>query len=375
MTNFLLALALGTTAASGDWDREYNAGKAAYRANDTAVAQRRLERAVSLAEQFAPPDARRARAWNDLGAVLFARGAVNESAEAYARAIKEWRGSDDVSGMAATLNNLSIAERHRGRLDEAWRLAVRAMEILEPVAAAPSQRARIQQNMAEIARLRGDLDTAEHALQAASPSDPRSRCHLLQTRAAVAMDKGEYGGAARLAREAIAVADGAFGAASVEAAGARATTALALFRGGDPGQAEALLLRAASIYETELGDSHPRRATVLNNLAQVYRTTGRLAEAEPLLRRAVAIWREHYGSAHPDVARGVKNLGDLFAQQGKVRGAEMLYREALPMAGRTPVRGEVADSLIRLLESAHRGSEARRLRRELTESGVRTESR
>lgn len=55
---------------------------------------------------------------------------------------------------------------------------------------------------------------------------------------------------------------------------------------------EELLLRVQAILERALGPEHPRLATVINNLAEVYRQQGRLDEAETLLLRSLAIYAQ-----------------------------------------------------------------------------------
>ena len=40
-----------------------------------------------------------------------------------------------------------------------------------------------------------------------------------------------------------------------------------------------------------LGEQHPAYAQTLNNLASLYKATGRYAEAEPLYLQAAEIWR------------------------------------------------------------------------------------
>jgi hypothetical protein len=53
------------------------------------------------------------------------------------------------------------------------------------------------------------------------------------------------------------------------------------------------------IYRTALGEGHPHYATSLNNMAEVYRETGRHGEAEPLYRQAVANFRATPGTSRP----------------------------------------------------------------------------
>jgi len=60
---------------------------------------------------------------------------------------------------------------------------------------------------------------------------------------------------------------------------------------------------ALKVAENTFGPDHPRVATSLNNLGEVYGAQGRYAEAEPLYKRALAILEEALGSEHPEVAR------------------------------------------------------------------------
>ena len=54
-------------------------------------------------------------------------------------------------------------------------------------------------------------------------------------------------------------------------------------------------------------------ATILNNLAELYRAQVRFAEAEPLYKRALAIKEKALGLEHPSVATGLNNLAALWA--------------------------------------------------------------
>ncbi len=67
-------------------------------------------------------------------------------------------------------------------------------------------------------------------------------------------------------------------------------------------EAEPLFERAIAIGEKTLGPEHPDLATRLNNLAELYRATGRYAEAEPLYQRAIAIIEKTLGPEHPALA-------------------------------------------------------------------------
>ena len=65
-----------------------------------------------------------------------------------------------------------------------------------------------------------------------------------------------------------------------------------------------------AISEKALGPEHPDVATILNNLAGLYKAQGHYAEAEPLYKRALAIDEGALGPDHPDLARDLNNLAE-----------------------------------------------------------------
>ena len=68
-----------------------------------------------------------------------------------------------------------------------------------------------------------------------------------------------------------------------------------------------MLKRALEIDEAAFGPDHPKVATRLNNLAQLYKATNRLAQAEPLMKRALEINEAALGPDHPNAAGGLNN--------------------------------------------------------------------
>ena len=93
-----------------------------------------------------------------------------------------------------------------------------------------------------------------------------------------------------------------------------------------------------------MGSEHPNVAVILNNLAQLLRTTNRLAEAEPLMRRALTINEKSFGPQHPKVAIGLNNLAQLLQTTNRLAEAEPLMRRALTIDEKSfgPEHPEVA---------------------------------
>jgi tetratricopeptide (TPR) repeat protein len=73
----------------------------------------------------------------------------------------------------------------------------------------------------------------------------------------------------------------------------------------------------------------PRLATRLNNLAGLYRDTGRYAEAEPLYRRALTILEKALPADHPNLATARKSYARLLDQLGRTDEAIALRAQAV----------------------------------------------
>src|SRR5262249_46268435 len=80
----------------------------------------------------------------------------------------------------------------------------------------------------------------------------------------------------------------------------------------------------------------------LNNLAELYRSQGRLSETEPLYKRALAVTEHALGSDHPSVAFVLNNLGLLYKSQAAMPTPSSCTNAALPSSSR---RGETATQM------------------------------
>jgi tetratricopeptide (TPR) repeat protein len=94
-------------------------------------------------------------------------------------------------------------------------------------------------------------------------------------------------------------------------------------------EAELLYIRSISVKEERLGANHPSTATSLNNLASLYESIGRYAEAEPLYVRSISINEEHN---HPDTPTIMNNLAYLYRLIGRYSEAEPLYVRSLALS-------------------------------------------
>src|SRR3954465_1417152 len=93
--------------------------------------------------------------------------------------------------------------------------------------------------------------------------------------------------------------------------------------------AEPYYLHALDIYEKQLGPEHPDGASVLNNLAVFYTNARRFAEAEKTHLRALAIREKFHPPTHPDIAQSKCNLAVVYHSNGDYARASELYRASI----------------------------------------------
>ncbi len=104
--------------------------------------------------------------------------------------------------------------------------------------------------------------------------------------------------------------------------------AVDLYDKGQYGRAVIVAKKALEIAEKNVDPNHPTVATVLNNLAFLYRTQGQYTLAEPLYKRALAIREQALGPDHPDVANTLNNLAFLYRAMKRDREAAILEQRA-----------------------------------------------
>lgn len=129
--------------------------------------------------------------------------------------------------------------------------------------------------------------------------------------------------------------------------------------------AEPYYLHALEIYEKQLGAEHADVASVLNNLAVFYTNERRFAEAEKTHLRALAIREKVHPPTHSDIAQSKCNLAVVYHSRGDYPRASELYRASLqtweeasakPPADYEVVASNYAD-LLRSLGKARQASQ------------------
>src|SRR5438105_8970311 len=102
-------------------------------------------------------------------------------------------------------------------------------------------------------------------------------------------------------------------------------------------EAEALFRQAIALAEQAFGPNHLEVAAILNNMAVLLKYTGRFDEAESLYGRALAITQQSHGANHPEVAAIYHNLGGLEHDRGRYAAGEWFARQSVEIRKRRPV--------------------------------------
>jgi tetratricopeptide (TPR) repeat protein len=237
---------------------------------------------------------------------------------------------------------------------------------------------RLKEQAREALRV-GDFDQAEELLNQAKAHDlsaiermgPDLDARKLSAAEAAAqngdlmMTQIRYADAARYYAEAVGLTP----ETRLPAADILNNLALLYRATGRYAQAELLYQRALAIGEKTLGPEHPTIASMLNNLALLYRATGRYAQAEPLHQRALAIDEKALGPEHPGLATDLNNLAELHQATGRYAQAEPLFQRAIAILDKSlppdhPNLATARENYAILLDALGRGDEATALRTE-----------
>ncbi|WP_051326957.1 tetratricopeptide repeat protein [Desulfatibacillum aliphaticivorans] len=102
-----------------------------------------------------------------------------------------------------------------------------------------------------------------------------------------------------------------------------------LFLAEDFEQAEKAYKDSLNLAEKAFSPVHPAKVNALNNLAGLYRSTGRPKLAEPLYLKAIDIRKKALGARHPSLAAPLSNLASLYLEMGDFKEAVLLLENAL----------------------------------------------
>ena len=144
-----------------------------------------------------------------------------------------------------------------------------------------------------------------------------------------------------LYRKALTGAERALGPADLSLVPALTGLGDVLHQRGSPDEAAAMLSRAVSIAEQQLGSDNPDVIILLNDVSRLHLRHGAHAHAEPLLQRLLEIKRVK-GEDHPEVATVLASLAAVRQAVGRHDEAEQLWRRVLDIRLRTLAPNHIA---------------------------------
>jgi tetratricopeptide (TPR) repeat protein len=230
-----------------------------------------------------------------MGSLLFAAGRYSDAEGPFLSALTIRSKHDDLVAISEVEVHLAVVYRYLGRMDEAERLARRALA---------SREAKLKPD---------DISIADALFNLAATYRWQSR----------------YSEAEPLLRRALAIREAALGSDNPLVLADLNSLAMCLDGMGRSAEAEPILRRALAGREKVLGHDNPDVADSLVNLISLLRGQGRFAEAAQIAELPLEIYCKALGPAHPTVVRGLRTLAIIYQDRAEFAKAEELLREAL----------------------------------------------
>ncbi len=314
-----------------------------------AKAEAQFRRALALRRAvYGPGHARTGEALNRLGNLLVEQSRFGEadSVLALALAVHRRHPGDGRTAYASTLVLLGQAALQTGHLDGAEARLREAIGILGrlPPPVPPGLTRTLTNGRFTLGLAlheAGDYATSDSVLvpllaeMRRAERSPSAMGSVLTTQAWNNDYLGRADQVGPLLRESLAFREDRFGPDHTETGYALNDLAYFLqYYDGDAEGAADAYRRALAIFRRAHGDDYTAVPVVLNNLASIYRGTGRVRQALPLLEEAIEIQRELLGPDHVDVTSPLINLGRVYVSLGQPDRAEEPLREALALRRR-----------------------------------------
>ena len=287
----LLLILIPTLLTGATWQDRLQFAESLERAGNYGGAVHEFEGLVADA-----PEADLPLALHDLATVYREIGRYPDAERTYARAISIWQTRQPACALqlASSLNNLGALHLVLGHLQRAEPLYRRAYE------------------------LRAQTLGPTHPLVGSS----------LHSLAQLAHQRRQYSEAERLYGDAEAV----FPTGSAALADVLHNHAILLRDLHREGEAQAMLERAATAYETT-APQHPKLAVILRNLAEIMMTNGNRTRAGELFERSLAICESSLPPDHPQTGTILQAYARYLSQTKRKKESEAAARRALSILG------------------------------------------
>ena len=284
-----------------------------------------------------------------LGTVHHRLGHTEAALEISNESLALWRKQrpDDLSGLAARLNNVAALHLSQGDYAAAARPLRGALELRERLGDESSDMVVNLNNLAyslletggyeEAEELyRRGLELREKTLGRNHPEVARS----LRSLGALLYARGDFATAELLLREALEIRLAAYGTRHTEVASVHDLLGRVLFTRGETWEAEKYLQRAIEVRRELLEDGHIHIAWSERNLGLLLLAEGDLATARIILTRAHDTVRRSKPPGHWELAATESDLGALLTAEGRYLEAEPCLVDGFEILSQ--VRGEHA---------------------------------
>lgn len=237
----------------------------------------------------------------------------------------------------AILNDKLDLLRGTGQLPEAVRIAETAVELARRAfppehpgyALSLEKLGQLHDQAGDSAAARAPLVEAHRLLEKAEMRDERAIYRSARRLAFLCESMGETAAAVTYYEQAIGVGT-ELGDVLYSELGTMLNNIALLYRAsGRATEAEPVYLHALEVYEKQLGPEHTDVASVLNNLAVFYTNERRFSEAEKMHLRALAIREKLLPPTHCDIAQSKCNLAVVYHSRGDYARASELYKASL----------------------------------------------
>jgi tetratricopeptide (TPR) repeat protein len=330
-----------------EWTGHMNAAAQHAARRDYSEAERLYRTAAERAEKLPKPDLPRAAALNALGYIFSVQGRYREAEQFYRSSIpildREWPARHEVG---AAFANLFDAVWMQGRLDEAIRLAERALSIFESTPETPVRELRVcMGNLAILHRERGEhkvavsyLRRVMKLLQDEGGNGPQ-RVEVLNILASTQLAMGDLAGAEETLAEGLGILQNSDADSRVCLLSNLASLKAKRGREVEAERAFAAVEREAVAV---LGCGHPHVAVILVNRAVMQKNLHNYAGAADSFRRALAIDEATKGASHPDLAPLLMAYRDVLRKLGRGVEARALEQRARALPHRAGTRASVS---------------------------------
>jgi len=278
--------------------QNYNyAGELFYVSNEFLKAEKSFNKAIEIYSNANMLDSSFAiLTYSNLGLLYNTTGryALSEASTLKALELNE-KNRDNITGYAASLNNLSVLYKDMGKYNEA----------------------EIYINKAEKQLLENKEDTTvKYAI-------------VLNNKAMLYQQTGKLDEAEKLLNQAIEIADLHINQKSATFVRLKVNLALLYQLKKDYERAEKIYNQAINIKKKRLGTKHPDYAMLLRNKASLYQQMGKYEDVENLLKEAIQIYEDKFGKENPIYAKTVYELGVFYQSQNKLDKAFDKIDEAI----------------------------------------------